>query len=244
MVAYWARNLDDLLIGRFGSAAGLGFYSRAYMLMLLPVQQVVMVIGRVLFPAFSRLQHDHQRLREAYVRAQALMLMIAAPISFGLAAAAGPFIDVAYGTRWHPAAELLTILALSGPAQRSPVFPVRCTKLWAPPRRCSRRGLFNAAVTVIAIVVGLHWGTTGVAVALLIKYYGLFLPTVAASWRVIRVVAHGRAALGGVAGRCRRGDGAGDGRDRAGVVVGERAAATAGRGPRRRDGPLRCNPHR
>jgi O-antigen/teichoic acid export membrane protein len=185
VVTYWARNLDDLLIGRYGTAADLGYYSRAYMVMLLPVQQVVMVIGRVLFPALSRLQHDYDRLRAAYVRALALMIALTAPVSLGLAAAAGPFIDVAYGHRWHPAAQLLTILAVSGPAQ---LIAGTAGSLFQAIGRTGaqfRRGLINAAVTVVAIVIGLHWGATGVAVALLIKYYALMPQSVRMCWREI-----------------------------------------------------------
>ena len=53
VVNYWGRNADNLLIGRFAGAASLGLYNRAFNLMSLPVQQVSMVLGRVMFPVLS-----------------------------------------------------------------------------------------------------------------------------------------------------------------------------------------------
>src|SRR5262249_1912721 len=40
IVNYLNRNLDDALIGRYIGAVGLGYYGRAYQLMLYPVQNI------------------------------------------------------------------------------------------------------------------------------------------------------------------------------------------------------------
>ena len=53
---YFIRNADNMLIGRFLGASELGYYSMAYRLMLWPLQNISSVVGRVLFPEFSRLQ--------------------------------------------------------------------------------------------------------------------------------------------------------------------------------------------
>src|SRR4029453_14358411 len=37
---YFARNLDNALIGKFWGAAQLGIYSRAYQMLLMPMQQI------------------------------------------------------------------------------------------------------------------------------------------------------------------------------------------------------------
>ena len=41
----WARNADNMLIGRFLGAAALGYYSRAYGLMLMPITQIISVVS-------------------------------------------------------------------------------------------------------------------------------------------------------------------------------------------------------
>ncbi|MCX6895427.1 MAG: lipopolysaccharide biosynthesis protein, partial [Verrucomicrobia bacterium] len=55
---YWARNADNLVIGKFFGSAALGVYSRAYGLMLLPITQIHSVVYQVMFPALSGIQDD------------------------------------------------------------------------------------------------------------------------------------------------------------------------------------------
>lgn len=54
IINYWARQADDLLIGKVMGLASLGIYNRAYTLMLLPLTQVTSLLSRVMFPALSQ----------------------------------------------------------------------------------------------------------------------------------------------------------------------------------------------
>ncbi len=171
VINYWSRNSDNLLIGKFLGAAVLGSYARAYNLMMLPVQQVTGVVGRVLFPAFTKLRDDENRLREAYLRSVRVMASISAPLSLTLAASAGPFVSVVYGSRWDAVAPVLALLALSGPAQViSGTFGAVYQALGMT-KVMFRRGIWATLITVAAIAIGLHWGVKGVALALLIKFW-------------------------------------------------------------------------
>lgn len=167
---YWGRNADNLLVGKVLGAASLGLYARAYNLMLLPVQQVNIAMGRVLFATYSRLVHDTPRLRSAYLRSAGLLITIGAPVSVGLAVAAPALIEAMYGPNWTGAAPLLAILALSGPAQ---ILSGSCYALYQATGRTRqqfRRGFVTIAMTVVGIAIGLSFGpkgvATGVAVAL------------------------------------------------------------------------------
>ena len=59
---FWARNADNLLLARFVPLAELGNYTRAYNFMTLPVGQMNTMMGRVLFPALTRLRDDRPRM--------------------------------------------------------------------------------------------------------------------------------------------------------------------------------------
>src|SRR4029077_17468142 len=80
VINYWARNLDNLLIGRVWGAAQLGLYSRAYQLLLLPVNQITVPITAVAMPALSRLVDSPERYRRAYVRILAKLAMVTMPL--------------------------------------------------------------------------------------------------------------------------------------------------------------------
>lgn len=183
VVNYWSRNLDDLLIGKFSDPASLALYNRAYQLMLLPVQQVTVSVGRVLFPSLARLRHDRDRLQAAYLRVLTMLVGVIAPVSIGLSAASTAFIAVAYGPQWTGSATILALLAASGPAQVVSGTGGALYRAVGRTQSMFRRSLVNTGITVVAIVIGLQWGVTGVAVALLVKYYVLAPMTLRGAWK-------------------------------------------------------------
>ena len=88
ILAYWGRNADNLLLGRFAGTTELGLYNRAYALMLLPLAQVGGVLGRVLLPLFSSMKDDRPRLRQAMIRVAGTTSLLLFPVLLGLAAPA------------------------------------------------------------------------------------------------------------------------------------------------------------
>jgi O-antigen/teichoic acid export membrane protein len=65
---YFARNFDNLLIRKYWAPEQLGLYTRAYQLLLLPIQLVSAPIAEVAVPALCRLIDQPQRYRHAYLR--------------------------------------------------------------------------------------------------------------------------------------------------------------------------------
>ncbi|MFD2502212.1 oligosaccharide flippase family protein [Rhizorhabdus histidinilytica] len=143
----------------------LGFYDRAYKLLLFPLQQINNPIGRVMVPVLSRLADEPHRYRHAYRRTIRLMLMVTLPgVAFMLVFAA-PLIDTLMGPRWRPAAAIFTWLAVAALHQ-----PMSATFGWLfiSQRRggeFGRWGLFNMVTSVLAFAIGLPWGAIGVAAA-------------------------------------------------------------------------------
>ena len=80
IVNYFARNVDQLLIGKFLGAQALGFYSLAYKLMLYPLQNISWVIGKVMFPAFSKIQQDLEKVRNSYMKMTRVISFITFPL--------------------------------------------------------------------------------------------------------------------------------------------------------------------
>ena len=89
-----------------------GIYNRAFMLVHLPVHNLTASISRVLLPAFSTLQHERPRLKQAYLTALSLTSYIILPTCIGIAATAGPLVRVMLGDQWLEAIPVLQIVAL------------------------------------------------------------------------------------------------------------------------------------
>lgn len=185
LVNYFSRNADNIIIGRQLGSRDLGYYQMAYNLFLFPLQSISSVIGQVLNPAFSKIQDDNERFRSAYMRSCMLIGLITFPVVAGLGVVAHPFIETVLGKRWLPVVPLLQILAPIGLFQsvHTTVGHIYIAK--ARTDLGFRIGASVAAVSVTAFLIGVHWGTIGVAASYFIVYFLLLYPTLRIPFKLI-----------------------------------------------------------
>lgn len=112
-INYFSRNADNLLIGKYFNTSALGFYDKAYKLMMMPVQNLTHVITPVLQPILSEFQDDKQRIFNAYLRVIKLLATIGFPLSVFLYFAAPEIIHIMFGPQWIESIPIFKILALT-----------------------------------------------------------------------------------------------------------------------------------
>ncbi|MCZ2817363.1 lipopolysaccharide biosynthesis protein [Modestobacter sp. VKM Ac-2984] len=168
-VNYWSRNADNLLIGGFLGTTALGYYGRAYNLMLMPVSQLNAVLNSVLFSTLSRLQADEQRFRRAWLLSAKASFMAGAPIGIGMSVTAPALVETFFGARWLPMAPVLALLAASVPPQLIGSATGSVFQAKAKNDLQFRLGLITSCITVAAILGALPFGIVAVAAALLVK---------------------------------------------------------------------------
>ena len=176
VVNFVARNVDNLLIGRFLGAESLGYYSLAYRIMLFPLQNISSVLGRVMFAVLSSVQDDDRRVREGFNRLSKYVALVTCPLMFGVLVFVGDAVATVFGDRWAPVAALLRILALVGMAQSlgTNVGVIYMTK--GRTDMMFRWGVAATAVITVSIVLGLQWGLLGVALGYLAANVVVFAP--------------------------------------------------------------------
>lgn len=163
LVNYAARNADTLLVGVVLGPAALGFYNMAYRVMLTPLESVSRVIGRVMFPYLSRLQHDDARFGRVYLRWVEAIAFVTFPLMLGLLAVAEPLVHAILGPAWDPLVPLLLILAPAGMLQSVVGTVGAIYKAKGAARRLFRFGLVASSVAVVCFAAGIPWGVQGVA---------------------------------------------------------------------------------
>ncbi len=168
MVSYLHRNADNLLIGRFLGPAALGVYSVSYNVILLPFSQVAGPLESLLYPAFSRLQDEAVRLREAFLRVNRLVCAINMPLLLGLALLANQFVPVVLGSQWDSAIPVIQVLAAVGIAQSLQALNGSVLQARDRTKALLHYSLIYTVITVGAFVIGVQFGITGVAVSLLL----------------------------------------------------------------------------
>ncbi|MEX2594842.1 MAG: lipopolysaccharide biosynthesis protein [Anditalea sp.] len=112
-INYFSRNADSLLIGKFFSAAALGYYDKSYRLMTLPVSNLTHVITPVLMPVLSEFQHDKQRIYLIYIKVVRILATIGFPLSIFLYFSAPEIIYIIYGPQWDQSIPVFKLLALT-----------------------------------------------------------------------------------------------------------------------------------
>ncbi len=117
---------DQLALGALMGNGPLGQYTVGDNLASLPVRESTAPIANVLFPAFSRLQDDRERLRQAFLRSQRLLVATAMPVGVGFALVAAPLLELVLGPQWTQAALVGQILSTVFAAQAflMPVTPL------------------------------------------------------------------------------------------------------------------------
>jgi O-antigen/teichoic acid export membrane protein len=175
VINYAAANVDFFVIGRRLGAADLGYYTRAYGLITLPVTQLSRVIMSVLFPAFSRIQDDNRRLNAGYVRVVTATALVSFPFLAGLGLVAPSFIAVVYGDKWLPAVLPLQIMCVAGMMKSITTFVGSIADAKGQVMSEVRRQLVYLALLVSGTVIGSRFGTGGVALAVVVASFCMLL---------------------------------------------------------------------
>jgi len=106
------RNVYLLIIGKFFSAADLGYYTRADQFSRLASQNLTGTVQRVSFPVLSQVQDEDERLKSGYKRLILSTMFISFFVMLGLVAVAEPMIVTLIGEKWLPSVEYLQLISL------------------------------------------------------------------------------------------------------------------------------------
>lgn len=171
-----SRNVDNILIGRYVSDAALGYYTLAYRLLLLPVQQINAPFTAVMLPVLARLQNQPKRFARFYYTALGAIVFVGMPTVCFLLVDAKPLIELALGTRWLPTVPLFQAL---GVAAFLGTFNIAAGWVYASLGHTDRQlrwQLVSTGITLAAFYVGLPWGALGIAVSFSATRVLLFVP--------------------------------------------------------------------
>jgi PST family polysaccharide transporter len=173
---YFARNVDNILVGwRFG-ANSLGFYKKAYDLFALPAGQVVAPLTEVALSTLSRLNPRSVQYRQYFLSALSILAFVGMALAVDLTLVGKDLIRLLLGPKWEPAGRIFTFF---GPGIGA-MF-IYHTHGWihlsiGKADRWLRWVIVEVTVTVLLFLVALPWGPDGIAVAWAASFWILTIP--------------------------------------------------------------------
>ena len=166
LLDYLIQESKNLIISKLAGPGLLGLFNKGESLSRLPNQLVASTTMQPLFRALSKIQDDLDTTKYLFHRAITLLSVYTLPLYVGLWWIAEPFILVVYGEKWVAASEAMRILVLLG-IFLNVLGP--CGALLEAQNRLTQDMialLIRLVLTVSAIYIGVGWGMSGVAWAL------------------------------------------------------------------------------
>jgi len=166
------NRIDVVVIGKLFSPSSLGYYFRAKSFNMLILQYSSESISRVLFPAFSLMQHDRQKVRITLNKS----LSILSFITFGLVGlfwvTGGDLIILLFSDKWIPSIPYFKIMLLFG--YSNPVCSVLSPVIsgLGNASRYLRLETVKKIFLSIAMPIGFYFGIDGYLIAMV--FVGFF----------------------------------------------------------------------
>ena len=160
---FFARNLDNILIGRSFGSVDLGYYDRAYKFLLFPLQRVVYPVNSILVPILSRLQEKTDEYRTFYLKTVNMLVLLTWPGIVWALVSAHEIFTVLLGPEWARSADVFRLLALAAFFQmtNSPTGALFISQ--GRSRDYATWGLVSSVTSVLLFFLGIPYGITGMA---------------------------------------------------------------------------------
>lgn len=112
VVNYWARNADNLLVGKYYGTNDLGIYNRGYLMLQLPLNLITGLFNTVLFPSLVKYKNEGGNVEGEYFFILKVLSVINLPIGFILIIFPEQFVRILWGNNWIGVASLLPYFGL------------------------------------------------------------------------------------------------------------------------------------
>ena len=174
------NNLYFLIIGKFYTAAQLGFYTNAVKVRDIASQSIVVTIQRVTYPALSSTQDDHERLKSVFRNMIMITSFVNFPLMIGVAVIGTPLFQLLFGEIWLPSVPYFQLLCIAGM-----LYPIHALNLNILQVK-GRSDLFllleiikKVVLTIlIALSLSFNLGITGLIwTAIISSFFSIFINT-------------------------------------------------------------------
>ncbi len=111
---YIAENADNAVVGRVMGASSLGFYQMAYKISILPITEISDVISSVVFPVYTKITGEVERLRAAFLKTIISVFVLSFLVGSIIFLFPEKIVDILLGSKWISIIPVLKVLLIYG----------------------------------------------------------------------------------------------------------------------------------
>lgn len=167
---YAYSNADFAVVGRVLGQQALGVYRIAWDFSNIPLRKITELIGRVLPPVFSAVQHQPAELRRYLLNITSGLSLLTFPACLGLTLVADDFVKVALGEKWLDAIIPLRLLSVYISLRTINTLIPQILTVIGETKFLVKNGIFAVVLLPISFLIGTRWGMAGVAWAWMLAY--------------------------------------------------------------------------
>jgi O-antigen/teichoic acid export membrane protein len=176
IVNYWARNTDNLLVGKVYGTSELGVYNRAYVMLTLPLTLITGIFSSVMYPSLVKLKSEGGNVESEYYFMLKIISLINIPIALILIIFPQQFVLILWGKNWLEVANLLPYFGLLVMTQTMLSTTSSIMLIEKFEKNLMYVGWIGAAFMVAGIIYGATISLTAIAAFYALAYVVLVLP--------------------------------------------------------------------
>lgn len=155
------NNIYLIVIGRYFSAAQVGFYTRADTMKQLPVNNITNALAKVTYPLFAKIQDDNFRLKRVYKQLMQMVIFVISPVLIIVAVLAEPVFRFLFTEKWLPAVPYFQILCVIGILYPLNMYNINILKVKGKSGLILKLQVIKKILTIIMIAGTIQFGIYG-----------------------------------------------------------------------------------
>lgn len=157
-------NIYPILIGRLYNPAAVGYYTRANSLMMLPVGNFSIILNRVVFPLFSRVQDDIFALQRIFKKIMQIIFYVLAPTTALMILLSKEIVLVLFTDKWFQIIPIFRILCFVGLLYPLHLYNLMILQVKGKSDLFLKLELIKKIIIIISLFISVKFGFVGILI--------------------------------------------------------------------------------
>lgn len=174
LINTFSNNIQGLIIGKVFTTQDVGYYTQARKLEEIPSSSFSSIFGQVVYPVFSEVQNDLNKLRYVLKQITRQIASIVFPIMILLIIVAKPLITILYTTKWSDSIPYFQILCVGGIAMSLQNINYYVVAAIGKGRVLFRWTLIKRLIGLLLLGIGAFFGMNGLLFGMVLGSYVIY----------------------------------------------------------------------